>query len=84
LHRSFAYLKQEEQKYVNLFLHDVQGAYVVMMPDKSFRDYVTDNQCKAKDYFERLEGAGIPTFRVSIKTHTILQDFIINGGFEIL
>jgi hypothetical protein len=49
VHKSFAYLSQDEQKYANLFLHDVQGGYAVIMPDKSFRDYVTEYQYKAKN-----------------------------------
>jgi len=39
---------------------------------------------KAKAYFESLEGATIPAFRVNIRVHQLLQKFIISGGFEIL
>ncbi|MFH2114847.1 MAG: HsdR family type I site-specific deoxyribonuclease, partial [Spirochaetota bacterium] len=49
VHKSFAYLTQDEQKYANLFLHDVQGGYAVIVPDKAFRDYVTEYQYKAKN-----------------------------------
>lgn len=49
LHKSFAYLSTDEQKYANLFLHDVEGGYAVMENGKSFRDYVTDYQFKAKN-----------------------------------
>jgi type I restriction enzyme R subunit len=38
---------------------------------------------KAKAYFEGLEGVTMPTFRVNIKVHQLLQQFIISGGFEI-
>jgi type I restriction enzyme R subunit len=38
---------------------------------------------KAKVYFEKLEGKTIPPFKVNIKVHNLLQDFIIKGGFEI-
>jgi len=50
LHKSFASLSQEEQKYANIFLHDVQSGKI--SPDsvsETFRDYVTDYLCNAKD-----------------------------------
>lgn len=49
LHKSFAHLSQEEQKYANIFLHDVQSGNAVMQKGKSFRDHVTEYQCKAKN-----------------------------------
>ncbi len=49
LHKSFAALTQEEQKYANLFLHDVQSGVAHMTPGKSFRDYVTEYLCRAKN-----------------------------------
>lgn len=133
LHKSFASLTQEEQKYANIFLHDVQSGVVIIDKNKTFRDYVTEYQSKAKnieiyniskvlgldeeklrnmmstsitesnineygrfdelkdtvdknkakEYFEKLEGTSIPTFRINIKIHNLLQDFIISGGFEV-
>ncbi|MFZ3110013.1 MAG: hypothetical protein WA234_04920 [Rectinemataceae bacterium] len=49
LHKSFAYLTTEEQKYANIFLHDVQSGSAVMESGKTFRDYVTEYQCTAKN-----------------------------------
>jgi type I restriction enzyme, R subunit len=133
LHKSFAYLTTEEQKYANIFLHDVECGYAVMENGKTFRDYVTDYQCaakndqisalsrilgldeaklrgmmnsslteatlnefgrfdelkgtvdaaKAREYFERLEGAPIAPFKVNIKIHELLQRFVLSGGFEV-
>jgi len=133
VHKSFAYLTQDEQKYANIFLHDVECGYATMESGKTFRDYVTEYQCKAKndeiralsqslgldesklrsmmnsgvteaninefgrfdelkdtvdaekarEYFERIEGASIVPFKVKIKTHNLLQEFILKGGFEI-
>lgn len=133
LHKSFASLTQEEQKYANIFLHDVQSLNVTAEPNKSFREYVTQYQSKAKNaeihhisellgldetklkvlmnsdvnesnineygrfddlkntvdrdkaraYFEELEGIKIPPFRINIKVHNLLQEFIIRGGFEV-
>lgn len=49
LHKSFAMLPQEEQKFANIFLHDVQRGDVVMEKGKSFRDYVTEYIATAKN-----------------------------------
>lgn len=38
---------------------------------------------KAKAYFEKLENKKIPQFRVNIKAHNLIQDFIISGEFDI-
>ncbi len=57
LHKSFAYLTIEEQKYANIFLHDVQSGCAVMESGKTFRDYVTEYQCTAKnDQISTLSG----------------------------
>ncbi len=133
LHKSFATLTQEEQKYANIFIHDVQSGDVEIEDDKSFRDYITEYQFRAKNeqvrqlanalgidipkltnlmniditeanineygrfddlkktvdrdkakaYFEALEGASIPAFRLSIKIEKLLKEFILSGGFDI-
>ena len=49
LHKSFATLTQEEQKYANIFIHDVQSGDVEIEDGKSFRDYVTEYQYRAKN-----------------------------------
>jgi len=49
LHKSFATLTQEEQKYANIFLHDVQGGEAKLEEGKTFRDYITQYQSKAKN-----------------------------------
>ena len=49
LHRSFATLNQEEQKYANIFLHDVQRGDVFVEERKTLRDYITEYQFKAKN-----------------------------------
>lgn len=49
LHRTFATLSQEEQKFANVFLHDIQSGSVAVVPGKSFRDYVLEYISKAKD-----------------------------------
>ena len=49
LHRTFATLTQEEQKYANLLLHDIQRGDVVPDENKTFRDYITEYLSKAKN-----------------------------------
>ncbi|GKS13713.1 DEAD/DEAH box helicase [Paenibacillus chitinolyticus] len=133
LHKSFATLTQEEQKYANIFLHDVESGNAKMESGKTFREYVTEYQfrakndqirrvsrflgvderklrnlmaanvteasinefgrfddlkasvdkAKAKDYFEKLENANIPIFKINIKVHNLLQEFILKDGFDI-
>ena len=133
LHKSFATLTQEEQKYANIFIHDVQSGVISIESGKTFREYITEylfnakndqifrisealgleesklrdmmdsgvtdknineygrfddlkstvDKSLAKTYFEELEGKTIPAFRVNIKVHDLLQEFIISGGFEI-
>lgn len=49
LHKTFAMLSQEEQKYANIFLHDVQRGDVMIEEGKSLRDYITEYQENAKN-----------------------------------
>ena len=49
LHKSFASLTQEEQKYANIFIHDVQSGNVEIEDGKPFRDYITEYQFRAKN-----------------------------------
>ncbi|MBB5182494.1 type I restriction endonuclease subunit R, EcoR124 family [Catenisphaera adipataccumulans] len=41
LHKSFAFLSQEDQQYANLFLHDVQTGDVELQEGLRFQDYIT-------------------------------------------
>ncbi|MGL1931807.1 MAG: HsdR family type I site-specific deoxyribonuclease [Desulfotalea sp.] len=141
LHKSFATLTQEEQKFANLFLNDVQRGDITLEESKTFRQYVVEYQCKAKnaqvtrvvdllgktdadditafihklnsmlntevsdsninefgrfddlktcvdkdkakEYFEDLEGESVSAFKVNVKINSLLQDFIIRGGFDL-
>jgi type I restriction enzyme, R subunit len=133
LHKSFATLTQEEQKYANIFLHEVASGNARMENGKTFRDYITEYQLKAKndqiqsisrilgvdekklrnllaanvnkaninefgrfddlkssvdkvkakEYFEKLENVKIPPFKINIRVHNLLQEFILKGGFDI-
>ena len=49
LHKSFASLSQEEQKFANIFIHDVQSGDAKLEEGKTFRDYITEYQVAAKN-----------------------------------
>ena len=49
LHKTFAGLTQEEQKYANIFLHDTERGDVIPEPGKTLRDYITEYLYTAKD-----------------------------------
>lgn len=49
LHKTFATLTQEEQKYANIFLHDIERGDVIAEDGKTLRDYITEYQFSAKD-----------------------------------
>lgn len=55
LHKSFAALSQEDQKYANIFLHDVQSGNVFVEEGKMLQDYTNEYRYKAKnDQIHRL------------------------------
>lgn len=133
LHKSFAILTQEQQKYANIFLHDVESGNARMESGKTFRDYITEYQfkakndqiirisrilgvdekklrnllaanvneatmnvfgrfddlkasvdiVKAKEYFEKMEDIKMPPFKINIRVHNLLQEFVLKGGFDI-
>ena len=49
LHKTFSTLSQEEQKFANIFLHDIQSGDIEPEDGKTFRDYITEYLSKAKD-----------------------------------
>lgn len=49
LHSSFSTLTSEEQKYADIFLHDIQRGDVEIVQDKTLRDYITEYLVKAKN-----------------------------------
>ena len=49
LHKTFATLSLEEQKFANIFLHDIQSGDIEPEEGKTFRDYITEYLSKAKD-----------------------------------
>ncbi|MFC2619559.1 MAG: type I restriction endonuclease subunit R, partial [Bifidobacterium dentium] len=49
LHRSFASLSQEEQRYAEMFLHDVERGEITVEDGKTLRDYITCYANSAKN-----------------------------------
>jgi type I restriction enzyme R subunit len=49
LHRSFSSLSQEEQRFAEILLHDIQRGDVQIDATRTFRDYLIDYQAKAQD-----------------------------------
>lgn len=48
LHKTFASLSQDEQKYAIILLHDIQRGDIVPDSNKTFRDYITEYLSNAK------------------------------------
>ena len=49
LYSSFASLHQDEQKYANVLIHDIQNGDIVIEEGKSIREYITEYQITAKN-----------------------------------
>ncbi|MBK5201676.1 MAG: type I restriction endonuclease subunit R [Spirochaetaceae bacterium] len=49
LYSSFATLSQDDQKFANIFLHDVQSGNVKLDDSKSFRDYIVEYQFNSRN-----------------------------------
>ncbi|MDD3831995.1 MAG: hypothetical protein PHW00_05020 [Clostridia bacterium] len=49
LHKSFASLTQEEQKFANIFIHDIQRGDIKVEAGKTMREYITEYQIKSKN-----------------------------------
>lgn len=49
LHRSFASLSQDDQRFAELFLHDVERGDAILEDGKTLRDYITSYARKAKN-----------------------------------
>ncbi len=49
LYKAFAMLSEEEQKFADMFIKDVQLGNLIPEKDKTFRDYISEYMRKAKD-----------------------------------
>lgn len=49
LHKTFAALSQEEQKFANIFLHDIDTGDIKVEPEKTIRDYINQYIANAQN-----------------------------------
>lgn len=86
LHRSFAALTQQEQKTANIFLHAIQRGDVKLSDEKSFRDYITEYQFKAKEdeiyAISTSFGLNESKLRLLINAHVTENNFNDFGRFD--
>ena len=47
--KTFSTLSQDEQKYANIFLHDIESGLIIVEEGKTLKDYITEYQEKAKN-----------------------------------
>lgn len=71
LHKTFATLSQEEQKYANIFLHDIQRGDVAIAEGKTLRDYITEYLSKAKD--DQIHRVAVALGVDEVKLRTIMS-----------
>lgn len=58
LHKSFASLPQEKQKYANMLIHDIESGDIIIDENKTFMDYVTEYETNAEnDQIRKLSSA---------------------------
>ena len=58
LHKTFETLTQEQQKYANIFLHELQSGNIEIEESKTFMDYITEMQTKfERDQISRISEA---------------------------
>lgn len=67
LHRSFTSLSQEDQKFAEIFLHDIQRGDVQIDPSRTFRDYLVDYKARAKnkDFAAVVATLGVDTAKLA-------------------
>ena len=86
LHKSFSTLTQEEQKYANIFIHDIQSGSVEITEGKEFIEYITEYQKNAEnDIIRKIsEGIGVDETKLRSLLNSNLDETNINefGRFD--
>ncbi|WP_115047900.1 type I restriction endonuclease subunit R [Xanthomonas arboricola] len=86
LHRSFTTLSQEDQRFAQIFLHDIQRGDVQINPDQTFRDYLVEYQTRAKnkDFATIVATLGVDTGKLSALIDAHVTDVNLNeyGRFD--
>ena len=85
-HKSFATLSQIEQKYANIFLHDIQSGNVKIFEGKKFIDYITEYQKNAEnDIIKKVSfGLGLDEIKLRNLINSDIDESNINefGRFD--
>lgn len=88
LHHSFAFLSQEDQKFANLFLHDVQAGDIKLESGMTFQDYVNLYAKRAKDdqisHLNRYLGVDEELVRAMLKNNLTYENLNEYGRFDTL
>ena len=88
LQKAFASLNQEEQKYANIIIHDIQSGNLSVESGKTFRDYINTYAEKAKeDQIHRFSKAiGVDESKLRAFMKLIVDETNINefGRFDAL
>lgn len=86
LHKTFATLTQDEQKYANIFLHDVERGDALINEGKTLRDYITEYQENAKNdrihKFAIAIGVDETMLRTFLNLHVIEDNINEFGRFD--
>ncbi|UWY59538.1 type I restriction endonuclease subunit R [Aliarcobacter butzleri] len=86
LHKSFATLSQEEQKYANIFIHDIQNGDTQIDSNKTFREYVAQYQANAENsqIMKLVELFGLNSDKLKEMLNSNVTDLNINdyGRFD--
>lgn len=88
LHKTFATLSQEEQKYANIFLHDIERGKAQIVKGKSIQDYIAEYQTNAKNdqihKFAVALGVNEKKLREIMLLHVTEQEINEYGRFDAL
>jgi type I restriction enzyme R subunit len=86
LHKSFASLTQEEQKFANIFIHDVQSGNASLESGKTFREYITEYQSNAKnaEIYQISQVFGLDEIKLRSLMNSSISELNINeyGRFD--
>ena len=86
LHKSFSSLTQEQQKYANMLLHDIDSGNIIIDNSKSFMDYITEYATNAEnDQIKKLStklGLDENKLRVMMKSTITTNNINEYGRFD--
>lgn len=88
LSTSFSSLPQEEQRFAEIFMHDVQSGNITLEPNKTFRDYITEYMTTEKELkinaIVQVFGLDVDLFKLMLDLHLTEQNIDEFGRFSTL